>query len=414
MAAAKASPHTARHEESLMSLPKLLLMVNGPASDSGIGGIFLNDLCALYPREKLCRFSSVSRRSGSEAHSWNGRPVQHFKVLVSTLPILSSLTDRIFQRAQQAELIDHAVQFGRDNSVEAVWGALNSPCIIRTALAVANTLKVPLYTTVWDPPDLFRNYMHLSKSCYEDIYRVFQRTLQRSASVSVIGESMGTHYEREFGVSSIPIAHGYRAADYLQEQTPFADGKVKIGFAGSLYAKCEWRALLRALKLAKFRIAGRPVELHFIGRCPLRGAPMPDYVIKHGVLSSEETLNRLRGIDIGYLPYWFDRRYEPVAKLSFPSKSAVYLAAGCRIFYHGPDYGSPTAFLDKYKVGIACHTLGAERIVESLERLAKDAEGPSPYMAERKRACDEMISLEAMRKRFASFIHCAVEELNEV
>ena len=397
-----------------MSLPKLLLMVNGPASESGISGIFLNDLCALYPREKLCRFSTVRGRSGSGAHSWGGRPVQYFKVLVSTLPVLSSLTDRIFKRTQEAELIGQAVRFGRDNSVEAVWGVLNSTYMVRTALAVATALNVPLYTTVWDPPDVFRINMHLSKSRYEDIHRVFQKTLQRSASVSVIGESMGMHYAREFGISSIPIAHGYKTADYLQDQTPSTDGKVKIGFAGSLYAKCEWRALLQALEFAKFRIAGRPVELHFIGRPPLRGAPMPDYVIKHGVLSSEETLNRLRGVDIGYLPYWFARRYEGVARLAFPSKSAVYLAAGCRILYHGPAYGSPTGFLDKYKVGVACHTLEAGRIVESLERLAKDAEEPSRYLAERKRACDEMISREAMRKGFANFLRCGIEELNEV
>jgi hypothetical protein len=397
-----------------MSLPKLLLMVNGPASESGIGGVFLNDLCALYPREKLCRFSTLKGRSEFEAHSWNGRPVQYFKVPASALPILSSLIERNFKRTQEAELIDHAVQFGRDQSVEAVWGVLNSTYMVRTALAVANALEVPLYTTVWDPPDAFRINMHLSKGCYEDIHRVFQQTLQCSTSVSVIGESMGMHYQREFGISSIPIAHGYKTADYLQDQTPFVDGKVKIGFAGSLYAKREWRALLRALEHAKFRIAGRPVELHFIGRPPLRGAPMPDYVIKHGVLSSEETLNRLRGVDIGYLPYWFDRRYENVARVAFPSKSSVYLAAGCRIFYHGPDYGSPTGFLDKYKVGVACHSLDAERIVESLERLAKDADGSSRYMAERKRACEEMISREAMRRGFAKFVRCAVEELNEV
>ncbi len=46
---------------------------------------------------------------------------------------------------------------------------------------------------------------------------------------------------------------------------------------------------------------------------------MPKHVIRHGCLSSEDTLDRLRDIDIGYLPYWFAKRYKAVASLAFPS-----------------------------------------------------------------------------------------------
>jgi len=413
MAAAETVARVARREESMMNLPKLLLLVNGPASESGIGGIFLNDLCSFYPSQKLCRFSTTLKKTpGPKAHLWDGRPVQYFPVTVSTLPILSSITDRIFQRTEEAQLIAEAVRFGRNNSVEAVWGVLNSSYMVRIALAVANALNVPLYTTVWDPPDSFRINMHLSRRRYDDIHGIFQQTLRKSTSVSVIGESMAKQYAQELGVCATPIAHGYPTAAYLPGKTPFADGKVKIGFAGSLYAKQEWRALIRALEFAKLSIAGRPVELHFIGRCPFRGAPMPDYVIKHGVLSPDETLNRLRGVDIGYLPYWFNRRHENIARLAFPSKSAVYLAAGCRIFYHGPQYGSPTAFLSKYQVGAACHTLDLPGIVETLELLAQDAKGSSHYSDERARACKEMISREAMIEHFATFLRCSVSDLN--
>jgi hypothetical protein len=387
-----------------MSLPRLLLLVNGHAAESGIGNIFLSDLCASYPPGKLCRFSTVRQTPNREAHSWCGRPVEYFKVLVSTVPILSSFTDWNFQHNQEAELVSQAAHFGRENSVDAVWAVFNSTYIIRTALAVANKLDVPLYTTVWDPPEVFRINMHLNQGRYDDIYMIFLRTLGLSTSVSVIGESMAAKYDQELGIRTIPLAHGYRAAEWTPDKVPFKDDKVRIGFAGSLYAKREWRAFLRALESVEWNIAGRPVELHQIGRRPLRGAPMPEHVIRHGCLSNEDTLDRLRDIDIGYLPYWFDGRYKAVASLAFPSKASVYLAAGCRIFYHGPDYGSPTAFLTKYNVGTACHDLRPAKIVEALDVLIRGGKRDLDYSKESKRVCSDLLSYEAMLRQFTTFL----------
>lgn len=387
-----------------MSTPKLMLFVNGRASEHGIGNIFLNDLCAVLSTDKLCRFSTVRDDAGVGTQSWGGRPVRYFHVTVSTVPVLSSVSDEIFKRTQEARLVTSAVQFGREHSVEGIWAVFNSTYIIRSALAVAQALDVPLFATIWDPPDVFRINMHLNHRSYQNIYRIFQETLKRSTSVSVIGESMARHYKQELGILSVPLAHGYRSAEYLPDQEPFRDGKVKIAFAGSLYSKSEWRALLRALDTANYRISGREIELHFIGRRPLRGVPMPKCVIRHGVLSPEETLIRLRGLDIGYLPYWFDPRFETVARLAFPSKSAVYLAAGCRLFYHGPHYGSPTEFLKKYRVGMPCHSLSAGKIVEAIEMLCEEMNSSQLYSSERLRARDEMLSREAMATRFAEFI----------
>ena len=394
-----------------MSLPRLLLFVDGLATESGIGNIFLSALCDSYPPGKLCRFSIARNTPFHEAHLWRGRPVEYFGVLVSTVPILSSLTDWHFQRNQEAELAAQAARFGRENSVDAVWAVLNSTYIIRTALAVANKLAVPLYTTVWDPPEVFGINMHLSQRRYDDIYKTFLKTLALSTSVSVIGESMAAKYEQEPGIRTIPLAHGYRAAEWTPDKAPFKDGKVRIGFAGSLYAKREWRAFLRALESVEWNLAGRPVELHQIGRRPLKGAPMPKHVIRHGCLSSEDTLDRLRDIDIGYLPYWFAKRYKAVASLAFPSKASVYLAAGCRIFYHGPEYGSPTAFLTKYNVGKACHDLRPAKIVDALHSLIRNWTQAPDYSKESRRVCNDLLSYEAMLRQFAIFLGVQVDDL---
>ena len=138
---------------------------------------------------------------------------------------------------------------------------------------------------------------------------------------------------------------------------------------------------------------------------------MPDEVIRHGVLSSEETLERLRAIDIGYLPYWFDERYKAVASLAFPSKTSVYLAAGCRIFYHGPSYGSPTAFLAKYNVGKACHDLRPNKIIEALGLLIRDWNRDPEYSKESRRVCENLLSYEAMLRQFAIFLGAQTNEL---
>lgn len=113
----------------------------------------------------------------------------------------------------------------------------------------------------------------------------------------------------------------------------------------------------------------------------------------------------LSTMDIGYLPYWFDKEHEIVAATSFPGKMSAYAAAGLAVFHHAPSYTEPTAFLEQYPFGCSCASLDAREIEAALASLVELAATEGCHHA-RAEALEDELSKTAVATRFDRFIGC--------
>jgi hypothetical protein len=123
-----------------------------------------------------------------------------------------------------------------------------------------------------------------------------------------------------------------------------------------------------------------------------------------GTMSLTDTIKSLRQTDIAYVPYWFDHGHSHIVKTAFPSKISAYVAAGIPILYHGPKESTPTDFMDKYKIGLCCHSLNPNDILQSIRSLLLNQELRNTALLECQRALKEELGLDVMLERFAVLI----------
>jgi len=127
--------------------------------------------------------------------------------------------------------------------------------------------------------------------------------------------------------------------------------------------------------------------------------------------SVEETIDLMAGVDVTYLPYWFDESYRLPARLSFPTKLATYLASGRPVLFHGPEDSSPSKFFRRFPVGLCCHSLKESEIIECLHRFATDREFYAMATSAGQTALDQELDLRVFLKRFAMLIGIEESEL---
>jgi hypothetical protein len=140
-----------------------------------------------------------------------------------------------------------------------------------------------------------------------------------------------------------------------------------------------------------------------MGRFPLSDARRPEQAVMLGEKPFGEALEIMSSMDIGYLPYWFDQRHEIAARTSFPGKLSAYAAAGLAVFHHAPPYTEATAFLDRYRFGLACPSLEPAHVIGTLNRLVELA-CTDGCRAARQAAVSDELSRKAMAERFRHFL----------
>ena len=150
-------------------------------------------------------------------------------------------------------------------------------------------------------------------------------------------------------------------------------------------------------------IAGRKIQLEFVGVFPLRDALRPKALVIHPPMSQQDVLAFMAHADIGYLPYWLDPAKAFVARTSFPGKLTAYSAAGLAIFNNGPDCSSVTEFLVRYPYGVACNSLKSEAILNKLDTLIQ-AIGTQHMELARVAAMEQELSDAAMMRGFRALV----------
>jgi len=384
-------------------LPRTLLLVNGFQNPQNVGEIFLAPLLRMFPQGKLRAISTASSYMRAHRQAWNGVEVDYHPTSSSSLPIVSSLQFRRFRVLEQETLLKIVQKSVREHSCEAIWAILNTPAIIWSALTISRAVRLPLYSMVLDPLQFVTHNICLDPAV-KQIEDRFVETLQNSQRVAVIGPSMAAEYRARYGVEATSIVHGVPPHLWRLGSRPASAEGFTIAFAGSLYAKQEWRSLLEGLRINGNRVGGRPVKIVFFGRKPLTGVPMPELVEFRGPVELHTLVDALNQADVCYLPYWFDERRSDIVRLSFPTKLSTYVASGTPVLYHGPLNSSPTAFMEQYPVGVCCHDLSPRAVVSALERCAPETGIREAIGEPAQRALSEHLGLPAMARCFQQWL----------
>ena len=197
----------------------------------------------------------------------------------------------------------------------------------------------------------------------------FGDAIRGSVRCAVASSEMKEAYERRYGTPCVPMIHGLPESQWIPPtgmrppNEPFV-----IGYAGSLYARREWDALIAALGAARWRIGGRDTIVRVLAAGLDVRVTGPARIEFLGWHSTTDAVKILSDCDVCYVPYWFDEAFRPGVELSFPNKVSLYLAAGRPILYHGPERATPTRFLERWPVGVSCHSLEPQPIADALTR----------------------------------------------
>ena len=400
-----------------MRIPRTLLLTSTPPGDGSVGEVFLRDLCRYYPKDRLCCFAVTSPAYAVGVPS---PELEWLPIIVRQLPpeqvfgpltrrlgsLISFLTYQTVGRIRLSPLIGEAVRFGEQHGVELVWAVLNSPSTIRMATQVASRLRVRMVSLIWDPPETLALNRGFDRFSRRALLREFADVLHTSVGYGVASEGMRDEYREQYGIESVVMTRGINArlwrvtAGMPDDSAPFI-----IGFAGSMYARQEWQALLAALSSIGWRLEDREIMMRVMGnRLDLRAKGDKMRVEYWGWRSTEETIELMSQVHVAYLPYWFDPLYSTSVRLCFPDKLITYLAAGRPVLYHGPEDSSPARFLARYPVGLCCHSLEPSMIVETLHRFVVDQNLYTRAASACQAALDAEFSPGVIRRRFAELM----------
>lgn len=383
--------------------PIVLLITQGDPRSTGVGELFLSELASHYPPGRLVRYTLVAGAVDGIPDSWLGFRSVTRHVEQSSLPLLSTWRQHAFSRRSLQPITDEIDGLVKQHHIDLIWIGLNSANTVSLAerLVAGST---PVVGIVWDDPEYLAAAQHLDPWTTRRTLRRFSSVLKALRRVAVASDGMATLYGPKYGVRGIVMIHGIHPSRWRESRVSTAPKtEYTVGFAGSLHSKREWNSLIAALDDWNRREPTR-VKVRFIGRFPRRGARRAAFVETVGPLSLEDTLTELASTDVAYVPYWFDRRHAWAARTAFPSKISAYVAAGAPVFYHGPRQSSPADFLQRYPVGLSCHSLGIADIQRTLRTLFFDQEVRASLERARASALEERLGSEAFLRQFAELL----------
>src|SRR5687767_10768830 len=144
--------------------PRILIVSPVAPVPEGVGGVYLRDLCLLYPADRLA--FAVLPGIGSDA--WPEPLARAPRLVLDAVPergfnrwgrrvqrSTRGLFDAYVDRSHLTRLVDRIATFAESVGPDLLWVPLAGPTMINVAARLANRLAVPLVTTVWDAPDYF-------------------------------------------------------------------------------------------------------------------------------------------------------------------------------------------------------------------------------------------------------------------
>lgn len=395
---------------------KVLLLTDIPPCKNFTAGLVLDQLCRFFPAGHIACFAMIDPYIESKLSpdlAWipiaytKKRNERAFRPLPGRLsePIAWAM-EALRRRYVVPRLIEQAIQFGREQNIGLLWVVLQGQTSAQMAVAVAKGLNVPLVTMVWDPLKWWLIARRIDKSNQALALADFDHALKYSRACMTASWAMAREYESRYQTASIPVIASHPASS---AQTPDltqspASQTIKLGMAGQFYSGAEWKELLRALNAHAWQIAGRNVEITVLGAARPPGPAPRGRVHYLGWQNQPDAIKILSELDVLYCPYPFSTEMEETARLSFPSKVVLYLAAGRPILFHGPKLSSPAEYLRRKNAGYIVSVLEADALYDALCALATQ---PSLYRSLGENAQTAFradFTIETMRSNFEQAI----------
>lgn len=376
-----------------MHKKKILLLSPVDVRKNSIGSIFINDIISTNDSFEYKIFTY----EGFPYSIFSGKRTKRlFIALINKIKFIKNIRLILFRIFICASISNKIEESLRLEGVESIWVTPGStPEVMWIACRLARK-GYDVRSMIWDAPE----YLHLWKFVEKRALGALEELLRLSSKVSVISYAMRDMYKIRYGIDSIIIRHGINPVVRLRDKN---DISIRIVFAGSIYCKNEWNSFVNSIEKLNWEINGRNISLFFIGTFPLTGAVRPSKMVDLGHKSIEETLQLMSSMDIGYLPYWFDKNFEIAARTSFPGKMTAYSAAGLTIFHHAPPYTEVSSFLNTYKYGICCTSTDIDRIISDIN-LAVNLDNDVSSDVYRQLALTDELSYNVMADRFSLFM----------
>ena len=144
--------------------------------------------------------------------------------------------------------------------------------------------------TVWDAPEYLMQNLRMSKRTQARVIERFWLLLRQARSCSVVSDNMKTEYSmRTPDLPIVYLRHGIAQMPAVPK-SHMPSRVLRMVFAGSLYSKKEWNALVQALVDANWMVAGRKIQLEFVGHFPMREAKRPKELVIHPAMPLDEVL----------------------------------------------------------------------------------------------------------------------------
>ncbi len=398
---------------------KVLLLSDVPPCDNLTGGLVLSAMARFLPRDGLCCFIvanptidvKVAPEFDNVPVEFHAKPNENWawlpqrRLLRKASALVSLAGEKFIEKTTVASLTRRAVAFGKEQKVDRVWAVLQGQTTIRMARAVADGLGVPLHTHVWDPFSWWAKANRINGITTREVQRLFDEAIRGSTMVATASEPMAGLYRKNFGVRAVPVisSHASTMAQNNPDSGQTVEKPLVIGMAGQFYAATEWLQLVKAMTMAGWRVAGRPVRIVVMG--PQKPPEAPARQVSFlGWKSQPDAAFILSTCDILYCPYPFDPAMKEVSQYSFPSKLVLYLAAGRPILFHGPDYSAPAHYVAAKNCGVVADRLFPSAVFNELERLATDHALYDEATRNAQAAFRDDFTLESMERAFGEFI----------
>jgi len=396
-----------------------LLLTASPPGNLGVGQLYLRSLCRLLPPRSV---AVAALLASGEVWSPPG-DVEVIDQLRLERRYESAYRPRqgpVGQAAATAgvrfclepharRLTEEAVEWGRERSVGGVIAVLDGPLTMLMSSSLAQQLRVPLHTLVWDAPEhVLERFGHSSWSA-RHLQRGFDAAVRQSAGVAVLSEAMqdrcAAAYRARCTIVRQPIEDEWKLGPRATARHPRED--FVIGFAGSVTARDEVELLCRTLDAENWMIAGRKVRLRVYGLrfvCQGQAARWIDY---RGYLPDvADVVAGLSECDVLFLPQPFRAADRAFTEFSFPTKLTTYLAAGRPVLLLAPPWSALTDFCRRHALPIVCDQADPAVLLEHFRRFATDQEHVGDVEL-RQIAAAEELRPQMMRERVNEWLSAA-------
>ena len=353
-----------------MTNSKVLILTSG-YSTTGVGEQFIESMVSQLPHDQLRRYSLVGQQESIASNHYGYNTT--VKVVNNTnYPVLSVLNYWSFKLSKLKSLVEELVQVINKEKITVVWVFLNNFKMIQIAekLLMQN---IKLIAHVWDTPEYLNKKYYLDFITKKDLLKCFTRVMEGAAHVITVSDSMGNIYNQRYSSTSTTMVFSPPKEAWIEHRANGNDTRqpnVKIVFAGSLYAYKEWNSFLDAVEKHNLS-AENKIEVLCVGNVS-RWTKKRTWVRYEQLKPIQEAAEIVNSADIAYLPYWMDRSHSLFVKTAFPGKMSFYVAAGTPVFFHGPKHSTPTWFLEKYGVGLSCHSMEAKTIIDTIFKILDD------------------------------------------